>query len=777
MHQSESIDVCSLSHEDLKLALAQNNIALTPTEAITISKDILNGRAPTIAELILWSIQGSEHCSYKSTKTYLKQLPNQAPHVVIAGKEDAGVIRIATDHAGKNYCLVLSHESHNHPSQIVPFEGAATGVGGNVRDVCCMGAEVIAIADGLRFGELSQTETHWIYNGVVSGIASYGNSIGVPNLAGDAYYHQGYNQNCLVTVVTLGIVDEDAITHSYAPKHDEDLDLILVGKPTDNSGFGGASFASADLNENDLESNKGAVQEPNPFLERHLLKASYALFDKLKAKKLIDKVGFKDLGAGGIACASVEIAEAAGLGATIDVDKVQVAMPGLKPEVILCAETQERFMWAVPKELTPMILDHYNKAYDLPNVSKNACATVVGHTTKDGQYRVSYQGQTLIDAPASAITQGLKVDRPCKAPKKILTDATLPDIKNNYNEDVIALFNHINIGSRKPIYQHYDKQVQGRVIVERGVAAAGVVAPFNDNKTPEELNNIGIALSVSQNPTIGLHDAYACGVHAVIESCYKVISVGATPLAITDCLCFGNPEKPEQMHALVQSIQAIKDTCETFRFQLNEAAPLPCVAGNVSLYNESESQAIPASPMISCVGKLKDTQAICPPTCNQIDQAIYLVGSQASTLQNSLYQDQIKLADSKTDTIDIETAYQIAEALLKAQNDHLVSSAQIINEGGLIGALAKLFFRSEIGATILIESEQHPAVSLFGETPAFVVTVEKNSRKIFENIFAELPLTYLGQSIPNHQLIINDYIDLDLNDLHNQWSDGLRKQL
>ena len=777
MKPSESIQVCSLSYEDLKLALAKNNIALSPFEAMTISKDILHGRAPTIAELILWSIQGSEHCSYKSTKTYLKKLPNRAPHVVIAGKEDAGVIRIATDHAGNHYCLVISHESHNHPSQIVPFEGAATGVGGNVRDVCCMGAEVIALAEGLRFGDLSQAQTHWICHGVVSGIASYGNSIGVPNLAGDAYYHKAYNQNCLVTVVTLGLVEEKAIIHSYAPKHDEDLDLILVGKPTDNSGFGGASFASSNLNENDLESNKGAVQEPNPFLERHLLKASYALFDKIKADNLMHKVGFKDLGAGGIACASVELADTAGLGAFINLDQVHVAMSGLKPQVILCAETQERFMWAVTKDLTPMILDHYNRVFDLPNVSKNACAAVVGHTTKDGQYKVSYQGHTLIDAPASAITQGLKVDRPCKAPTKILTHAALPAIKKNYNADIFNVLNHVNVGCRKPIYQQYDKQVQGRVIIERGAAAAGVVAPFNDEKTPEELSSIGIALSVSQNPLIGLQDAYACGVHAVIEACYKVISVGATPLAISDCLCFGNPEKPEQMHALVQSIQAIIDTCETFCFQSHEKAALPCVAGNVSLYNESDDQAIPASPMISCVGKITDIATLCPATCHHADEVIYLVGSHAPSLQNSVYQDLIALQDSPTETIDIQTAYHVAEALLSAQQDHLITSAQIIREGGLITALAKLFFGSGLGAHLSIQSDLHPAIILFGETPSFVITAKKSDRESLENILKDVPFMYLGISTTDQHITVNDYVNLSVSELQHQWENGLRKQL
>ena len=285
---------------------------------------------------------------------------------------------VATDHQGRRYGVVISHESHNHPSQIVPYEGAATGVGGNVRDVCCMGAEVIAVADGLRFGDIARSKTHWVHSGVVSGIAGYGNPLGIANLAGDIYYDSAYNENCLVTVVSLGIVREDHVIHSYAPANVSDHVFILVGKPTDNSGFGGAAFASSTLREEQKEKNKGAVQEPNAFLQRHILKANYALFNYLRENHLIDQVGFKDLGAGGVACASVELAEAGGYGAEINLENVPVSMQDLKPAVILCSETQERFMWVVPRNLVDTVLKHYNETFALPQVSEGARAAVVG---------------------------------------------------------------------------------------------------------------------------------------------------------------------------------------------------------------------------------------------------------------------------------------------------------------------------------------------------------------------------------------------------------------
>src|SRR3990167_5632002 len=351
-------DFLSMSQNDRKSCIQNYRLALTESEALKIQA--LLKRPPTLAECILWGIQGSEHCSYKSTRRHLKTLCTNGPNVVSGAKEDAGIVWICDDNAGNQYCVAMSHESHNHPSQVVPFEGAATGVGGNVRDVSCMGAEVIANADCLRFGN-----ANWIAEEAVRGIASYSNAIGVPNIAGDTFYHEAFQDNCLVTVVSLGLVRADHIIHSYAPKNAMGYKLILVGKPTDHSGFGGASFASVDLDASDVESNRGAVQEPNAFLGRILLKTNLALFKKLQEKNCIHQVGFKDLGAGGIACASIEIAESGGYGAEIDLKNVPVSQNDLDPSVILCAETQERYLWVVPDALVDFVLEHYNHIWQL----------------------------------------------------------------------------------------------------------------------------------------------------------------------------------------------------------------------------------------------------------------------------------------------------------------------------------------------------------------------------------------------------------------------------
>ena len=576
----EIVDFTDLSEKQVRDKLSEYNIPLTPDEARKIQNEML-GRAPSLAELVLFSIQGSEHCSYKSSRIHLKQFVTDGPDVVLGAKEDAGVVAVATDNKGDRWCVVMSHESHNHPSQIVPYEGAATGVGGNVRDVMCMGAEVIACTDSFRFGDINSNKTKWIHEGVVAGIAGYGNPLGIPNIGGDIYYHDGYNENCLVTLVTLGIVREDDLIHSYAPKNADNYDLILVGKPTDNSGFGGASFASLELQEEKKEQNRGAVQEPNAFLERHLLKSTYALFDKLKKDGLIDRVGFKDLGAGGVACASVELAETAGYGAEVWLDRVHTGMDGLHPSVYLCSETQERFMWVSPPELTEMIIKHYNKTFDLSGVSSEAKASVIGKIQNNKQYIVHSNGELIIDAPAEQVTKGFLYDRPYKDPKRTFKEPDIP-CPSDLNAVLIRLLGHENIASRRAVYEAYDKQVQGRTIIEAGHADAGVIAPFNSDDYPTEIRKIGIALSTDHNPRYCQIDPYWGAVNAVAESVRNIAATGATPIALTDCLCFGNPENPEQMWEFVEAVRGISDALKPLRLKDASENSIPIIAGNVS---------------------------------------------------------------------------------------------------------------------------------------------------------------------------------------------------
>ncbi|OGT65543.1 MAG: phosphoribosylformylglycinamidine synthase II [Gammaproteobacteria bacterium RIFCSPHIGHO2_12_FULL_45_9] len=785
----ESLDFTVLSRDDIQALLRQHSIHLTVDEVLTVQKSFLN-RPPTLSECILWSIQGSEHCSYKSSRKYLKKFVTSGPNVILGAKEDAGIVSIAIDNNGRRYGLVVSHESHNHPSQIVPYEGAATGVGGNVRDVCCMGADVIAVADSLRFGDITRSKTAWIQEGVVSGIAGYGNPLGVPNLAGDVYYDAGYNENCLVTVVTLGIVPEEEIIHSYAPPHAEGYVFILVGKPTDNSGFGGASFASSELHEDQQEKNKGAVQEPNAFLQRHLLKANYALFRILKEQGLLHRVGFKDLGAGGVACASVELADAGGYGADINVDLVPTGMGGLHPAVVLCSETQERFMWVVPPDLVDMIVHHYNHTFALPIVSYGAQAAVIGKIRADGIYHVTYRGQDLVNAKASDITHGLLYDRPVVVVSKSLSEPQLP-LPNDFNAVLLQLLAHENIASRAPIFEMYDKQVQGRAAIEAGMADAGVLQPFNEERYPAEIRQTGVAFSLDQNPRYNKIDAYWGGVNAVIESVRNVAATGAMPIALTDCLCFGNPEKPEQMGQFVESVRGIIDACAAITLKEFPEATLPVIAGNVSFYNESPQGAIPASPMICCIGQLPDVDKAVTSHFQQAESLIILVGARKDECGGSVYYQLAGQLGAALPRPDLQQIDQEIHAVVDAIQQGLVLSAHDISDGGIAVALAEMCFKNSLGIRVGIPGDLAVDKKLFSETGGFVLEVTREKWPVLQALFAErqVPIFMLGQTSKEPRIWIADderagegmlsyyLIDLSITAAKLAWENGLREKL
>ena len=772
----EIIDFSKLSTKEVQQKLTELNIPLTVEETLKIQNEML-GRAPSLAELVLFSIQGSEHCSYKSSRKHLKQFTTEGPDVVLGAKEDAGVVAIAKDNDGHRWCIVMSHESHNHPSQIVPYEGAATGVGGNVRDVMCMGAEVIACTDSFRFGEIKNNKTKWIHDGVVAGVAGYGNPLGIPNIGGDLYYHSGYNENCLVTLVTLGIVREDRIIHSYAPKNAKDYDLVLIGKPTDNSGFGGASFASLELEEEKKDKNKGAVQEPNAFLERHLLKSTYALFDILNKKNLIHKVGFKDLGAGGIACASVELAETSGYGSEIWMEKIHVGIKDLHPSVYLCSETQERFMWVCPPDATPMIINHYNKVFDLPNVSYGARASVIGKIREDGMYVVHNGSEEIVNAPASEITKGFLYNRPYTEKKNNHQE---PDIisSNNHNDILLRILSNENVCSRRPIYEKYDKQVQGRTYTETGIADAGVMAPFNSSEYPEEIREVGLALSTDHNPRFGLIDPYWSGVNAVVEAMRNVASVGATPHAITDCLCYGNPEKPQQMWEFVEGVRGINDACKTITLKHSPEDPTPIIAGNVSFYNESKNIPIPPSPIVSCLGKIKNVKKTITMSFKKEGSALIMIGKRKNELGGSIYyslHNELGRNVPKPNLVEVKNQiYSLTDCI----EQDLIIACHDISEGGIAAALSEMTFEYSIGCDVKIDSELSIEKTLFSETGGFVLEANNNQVESIRSIFRKrnLDIYVIGKTGGN-RIEIHDTINILVEEAKTCWENGLKEKL
>ncbi|CDZ77874.1 Phosphoribosylformylglycinamidine synthase 2 [Legionella massiliensis] len=773
----DCFDFSQLSSDEIADLLKRFNLRLTVDEALTIQNSLLK-RPPTYAECVLWSIQGSEHCSYKSSRKHLNQFNTSAPHVILGPKEDAGIVAVAKDKQNRRYGIVVSHESHNHPSQLVPFEGAATGVGGNVRDVCCMGAEVIAVADSLRFGDINRAKTTWIQQGVVQGIAGYANPLGIPNLAGDTYFDEAYNENCLVTVVTLGVVREDHIIHSYAPENAKDYRFILVGKPTDNSGFGGAAFASATLSEEEQEKNKGAVQEPNAFLQRHILKANYAMFEWLREQNLIDRVGFKDLGAGGIACASVELAEASGYGAEIDLDLVPTSMKNLLPAVVLCSETQERFMWVVPEHLVDKFLAHYNERFALPEICDGAQATLIGQLRYDGLYVVHAQGKEIVSAKAKDITQGILYDRPYSAKSQTHKEPA-PITIQDYNKVLLALLAHENIASRAPIYECYDKQVQGRSAVEPGWADAGVLTPFNEDKYPEEIRHTAVALSVDHNPRYNKIDAYWGAVNAVIESVRNIIAVGAWPLSLTDCLCFGNPENPEQMGEFVDSVRGIVDACKAVKMFDNREVSLPIISGNVSLYNESAQGAIPPSPIVSCLGASNDIAKILTYDLKQSNSILVHVGETKDECGGSVYYQLHNQLGSQLPKPNLAKFADEIAAVHQAIQTGLVLAAHDISEGGIAVALAEMSFKNKIGVKLSIPGELPTDRKLFSESGGFILEVSAQNLAELEQLLRGYSVSFetIGETTEEPILLMNSVINLPISTASTAWEKGLVERL
>jgi len=766
----DTVDISSSSDAEITSALEDLNIPLSIEEAKKIQFDFL-GRPATLTELILFSIQGSEHSSYKSSKNHIKHFKTHGENVILGAKDDAGVVSLATDKGGNRYGLVVSHESHNHPSQIVPFEGAATGVGGNVRDVCCMGAEVVAIGDSLRFGDIKRNKTKWIHDGVVSGIAGYGNPLGIPNICGDLYFDEGYNDNCLVTVLTAGIVKEKNVIRSRSPENSAGYDLVLVGKPTDNSGFGGASFASLELEEEKEQQNKGAVQEPNAFLERHILKSTYALFEYLEKNNQIEKVGFKDLGAGGVACASIELADAAGLGAEVWVDKIHTSISNLDPHVILCSETQERFMWACPPELTNIILDHYNKDFDFPNVSVGAQASIVGKIIKDRHYTVFFEGKKLVDGPIEKINEGFVYDRPITPSKKPTHNEPLP-IDINFSSLLLKILGHENVSSRVPIYEKYDKNVQGRVIKERGMSCAGVVAPFDSDKFPSEIKETCFSASLTHNPAIGKIDPFLVAHYSVLEGCAKTVSVGATPIAITDCLCFGNPEKAEEMWQFSESCLAIREVCDEMHFDnLNN---LPIVAGNVSFYNQSGEKSVPASPMVGCFGRVNKGNVL---DNNFISDSstIYLVGAQHSSIGGSLSCKVLNINNTTVEKVDAAIYNKMLQSILSANERGLLSSCSVVGLGGLMASISKMCFKNMVGVSVEKISDEQ----LISENLALIVEVDEKNIDSFENHMKENQSSFkkLGRTNKSGVIVFENGANINVEIAKNVWENSLREEL
>ena len=779
------VPVSSVDEEQLAALMGEAGIGLSVDEARKIA-DFL-GRDPTYTEMHVFSAEWSEHCSYKSSRATLKQfLPTEGPNVILGPEEDAGIV-LLTEHDGKRYGIVMAHESHNHPSQVLPNEGAATGIGGIVRDVDCMGARVIGTADPLRFGDPAgpnADRTKWIVDGVVEGIWQYGNALGVPCLAGDVYFRQSFDDNCLVNVVALGLVAEEDIIHSCVPADaaQEQYVIILAGKPTDDSGFGGSAFASKILDEEEQHEDRGAVQVPDPFLENVLTmrKANEAVRDRAKEKKIT--IGIKDIGGGGLACGSSEICAAGGFGVEIDLDAVPVALANLLPEVIMCAETQERFLFAVPESFAQEVLAIFNEDWDLPNVYEGARASVIGRVLQEKVYTIKQGGTIVCNAPIEQVTGGIAyareegtVEFSGREP-----EYPLPDLR----EALLKVLAAPNVCSRAYIYRAYDSEVQGNAVIRPGEGGAGVCAPLAGSTA-------ACALSVDCNPAYGDISSYWGAANAVAEAMRNVATVGAVPQALTDCLNYGNPENPVAFAQFRDGVRGLSDAARNLWLKGYENTPVPFISGNVSLYNESATgKAVSPSAVIACVGTMPDYSKAVTMQLKQPGDALYMVGPRKDELGGSALYEALELGlGANVPQVDWELERKMIYAVTDAIDRGLVRACTDISDGGLTVAVAEMcmggFAGGQLGVRIDVTDQMNglrPDKALFSESGGFVLEAVEGKEQELEALFGGygLELANIGTVSDTPALRIDagpQSLSCPLEELKAAWTGGLQRVL
>jgi len=654
----------------------------------------LIGREPTMTELGIFSLMWSEHCSYKSSKVYLKKLPTAGKNVIQGPGENAGILDI-----GAGLAVVFKIESHNHPSYIEPFQGAATGIGGILRDIFTMGARPIALLDSLRFGPLQTPKNRAIMDGVVAGISSYGNSMGIPTVGGEIYFHCCYSKNPLVNVFALGLVGKDKIF--YAKAEGVGNPVLYVGSKTGRDGIHGATMASAEFGK-ETEQKRPNVQVGDPFKEKLLLEACLEVMEK----GLI--VGIQDMGAAGLTCSTSEMAAKSGTGISINLDLVPQREEGMTPYEIMLSESQERMLLVAKKENLAEVQRVFAK-WDLDAVS-------IGEVTEGGRLRVNFRGETAVDVPVDAIVNLCPVyRRPSRKPAYLKTAEKFnpPPLPSDCNDILLRLIASPTIADKEWVYRQYDHQVQINSVLLPGADAA--LLRIKGQKKGLAMTLDGNSLYVYLSPRVG-------GMIAVAEACRNLACVGARPIGVTNCLNFGNPEKPEVMWQFKEVIEGMAEACRSFS--------IPVTGGNVSFYNDTEGISIYPTPVLGVVGLIDDISRAVSPGFKQAGDVIVLLGENKEELGGSEYLKAIfDLEKGPPPQIDLETEKRVHELCLGAVSRGLIRSAHDISEGGLAVALAECSFwsRAKTGSIVDLDDDIRPDALVFGESQSrIVVSVRKS---------------------------------------------------
>ena len=698
----------------------------------------LIGREPSLTELGIFSAMWNEHCSYKSSKRWLRTLPTKGERVIQGPGENAGVVDI-----GDGLCVVFKMESHNHPSFIEPYQGAATGVGGILRDVFTMGARPIAAMNALRFGAPDHAKTRHLVAGVVAGVGGYGNSFGVPTVGGEVNFHPRYNGNCLVNAFAAGLARTDAIFTSQAKGIG--LPVVYLGAKTGRDGVGGATMASAEFDDS-IEEKRPTVQVGDPFTEKCLLEACL----ELMATGAV--IAIQDMGAAGLTCSAVEMGASGDLGIELDLNAVPVREDQMTPYEMMLSESQERML---------MVLDPDKRAVaEAIFVKWGLDFAIVGKTTDDLRFRVMFDGQEFANLPIKELgDEAPEYDRPWVEPKQrpVIHATDIPAPKD-CGAALLSLLGSPDLCSRRWVFEQYDTMIQGNSLQRPGGDAGVVRVDGHPTKA--------LAFSSDVTPRYCEADPFQGGMQAVAECWRNLTAVGAEPIAATDNLNFGNPEKPELMGQFVKAVQGIGAACTALAF--------PIVSGNVSLYNETHGQAILPTPTIGGVGLIEDRTRTARVDTLQEGDVLFLIGKDGGHLGASAYLATIEgREDGAPPPVDLAEEKRHGDFVRSLIRDGVVDTCHDLSDGGLAVALAEICMASKLGARV--ETGDGPAHAiLFGEDQArYVVAISETDVKALETAAAQagVPVRRLGIA-GGDRLAIASRLDLTVRAMtvaHESW--------
>ena len=707
----------------------------------------LLGREPTSVELGMFGAMWSEHCGYKNSRPLLSMFPSAGPRVVQGPGENAGAVDI-----GDGMAVVFKIESHNHPSAVEPYQGAATGVGGIVRDIFTMGARPIALLDSLRFGPLDEPRNRYLFHGVVDGIGGYGNCLGIPTVAGDVYFDAAYNGNPIVNAMCVGVVNHDAIMRSRASGVGNLV--VLVGADTGRDGIHGATFASV---ENPEESHRGVIQVGNPFLEKLLLEAC------LEVLQTDHVIAMQDLGAAGLTSSAVECASKGELGIEIDVQQVSRRERGMTAYEVMLSESQERMLVIVREgglDAARAIFDRWDLHSD-----------VIGRVTADGHVRIRDGSDIVADVPARFFTDECPTyvrdghESPTVAAARATDVSSLPDlVSDEVAPALLRLLMSPNICSRRSIVRTYDHTIMSNTVVAPLDGDAAVVRIKGTNK--------GLAVKTDCNPRYVYLDPRLGGMHAVAEAARNVSCVGAEPLALTNCLNFGSPEKPEGYFQLREAVRGITSAAR--------ALGTPVVSGNVSLYNESGADAILPTPTIGIVGLINDISHISTIHAQPNDHLL-LLGERRATLGASEHLWRWhELVAGGPPALDLELERRVQACVRDAIRGGLLTAAHDTSEGGLLVAVCEMLFKGRLGARLavgplVLANDGRLDRAFFGEAPSRVIVACRTEMVEAVTELArqsQVPLFRLG-TVGGDQIQIDDIALVDVATARDAWSNGL----